>query len=98
MRDSIFLDAMELEIWLLTLVVLGVFALISWLGYRGARKRRGLADGGGLCLYCDSQDVSAEFAGVRCNTCGQLTSQMLLEAKGPSDAELREIMRPPKQE
>lgn len=95
MNESIFVEALELEMWLLTVIILGVFAFISWLGYRSARNRRALVDSGKLCLYCDSKDVVIDFRGLLCNTCGQTTSQALLDAKGPSDAELREIYKPP---
>ncbi|MFT5354734.1 MAG: hypothetical protein ACI9KE_001942 [Polyangiales bacterium] len=78
---------------LLVLLVLIIGVFINWLLFRRSVKRRKLVDSGKVCLYCESTDVRGDFAGVVCNSCGQTTSQELLDAAGPSEDELRDIFR-----
>ena len=47
------------------------------------------------CLHCDSNDVRERLDGdIDCASCGQVTSALLLSAKGPSDEELEDFAKP----
>lgn len=71
-----------------------VFTFFHYLRVRSAKKRSALVGSGNICLHCDSSDVRVSFTGIDCNACGQSTSQALLDAKGPDEAELKEIFTP----
>lgn len=78
---------------LVVLLVVIIGGVISWLLFRSSLKRRKLVNSGKVCLHCESTDVRSDFVGIVCNSCGQTTSQALLDADGPSDDELRDIFR-----
>jgi len=80
---------------MLKLVIFGALAIgaaaISFLKRHQARAHLTKLEAGGCCLSCDSPDVVREEAGVRCQTCGYLTSNEMLDGPGVSEAELRAL-------
>ena len=83
--------AFKVGIGLVALIIGGV---ITWHRVRESRRIVQQMESGQRCFHCDATDVTREDAGIRCNACGQLTSNELLGARGVSEAELAALNAP----
>ena len=72
------------------LFVAGITALRT---KKGREKLRRL-EAGEMCIHCSGTDVERTDRGIRCLTCGQITTWALLSAPSPTDAEIKKMNSP----
>ncbi|MCB9660032.1 MAG: hypothetical protein H6726_20450 [Sandaracinaceae bacterium] len=56
-----------------------VWAVVHALRIRAAKQRMARIAAGNQCLNCDGVDVTRQADGMRCNACGYVASNALLE-------------------
>lgn len=79
---------------IIALVGAGFLAAIHFFRQRQGRKNLEALESGSMCFHCDSKDITRDFTGIRCNTCGQFSSNELIGAPGVSKEELKALTKP----
>ena len=80
----------------ITAIVLAIGAIvITAYKMREAKRIVREMNAGRRCFHCDASTVSPRAdGGLDCGSCGQITSAMLLSAKGPTEEELKALTKP----